>query len=67
MLEHLRKKLKIDVNKFSVELKDVGNTTSSSIPIALKRDSYKLKKNDLIMLVGFGVGYSWAACSIKWC
>ncbi|MEK5025623.1 ketoacyl-ACP synthase III [Paenibacillus sp. FSL M7-1046] len=66
MLEHLRKKLHINNEKFSIQLKDIGNTVSSSIPIALKRDSHKLQQNDLIMLVGFGVGYSWAACSFKW-
>jgi len=66
MLEHLRKKMNIDIDKYSLQLKDVGNTVSSSIPIALKRDSHKLKEDDLIMLVGFGVGYSWAVGSIRW-
>lgn len=66
MLEHLRKKMHIDIDKFSLQLNDVGNTVSSSIPIALKRDSHKLKEDDLVMLVGFGVGYSWAVGSLRW-
>jgi len=63
MLETLRKKLKIPAEKFSVCLRDTGNTVSSTIPIALKRDRARgaIKSGNLVMLVGFGVGYSWAA------
>ncbi|WP_027087213.1 3-oxoacyl-ACP synthase III family protein [Cohnella panacarvi] len=68
MLEYLRKKLKIDSNKFSIQFGDCGNTVSSTIPIALKREleNGKIKKGDKVMLVGFGVGYSWAAASLTW-
>jgi 3-oxoacyl-[acyl-carrier-protein] synthase-3 len=63
MLEHLRNKIGISKSKFCIDMKDYGNTVSSSIPIAL---SNLMKKNVLhddakIMLVGFGVGYSWGA------
>ncbi|OMF96837.1 ketoacyl-ACP synthase III [Paenibacillus sp. FSL R7-0337] len=68
MLEHLRKKLRIEREKFSIQVDDCGNTVSSSIPIALKREliNGKIRKGDRIMMVGFGVGYSWAASSIVW-
>lgn len=61
MLEHLRKKLKIDEDKFFVNLSKVGNTVSSTIPIALcdARDENKLTGN--VLLAGFGVGLSWGA------
>lgn len=61
MLEHLRKKLKIDEDKFFVNLAKVGNTVSSTIPIALcdARDENKLTGN--VLLAGFGVGLSWGA------
>ena len=63
MLEVLRKKLKIPKEKFLVEMADVGNTVSSTIPIAMER---AITKNTIceemrIAIVGFGVGYSWAA------
>lgn len=66
MLDSLRRKLKIDEKKFSVQLSDCGNTVSSTIPIALYRDwvEKRIKNGNKIMLVGFGVGYSWSACSI---
>ena len=65
MLEHLRKKLKIDEEKFFDNLSLVGNTVSSTIPIALcdAREQGKLKGN--VLLAGFGVGLSWGATIIK--
>ena len=68
MLEHLRKKMAIPAEKFCLCLKNVGNTVSCSIPIAL--DSLlragKLRPGHLLMLVGFGVGYSWGATLVRW-
>jgi len=68
MLEHLRKKLKIPEEKFYMSFKNYGNTVSSTIPIALKdaQSEGRLKSGDLIMLVGFGVGYSWGSTLIRW-
>jgi 3-oxoacyl-[acyl-carrier-protein] synthase III len=68
MLEHLRKKLRIPIDKFVYAMEDCGNTTSSTIPIALCRaaSSGQLRRDSLVMLVGFGVGYSWAATLLRW-
>jgi 3-oxoacyl-[acyl-carrier-protein] synthase-3 len=68
MLEHLRKKLGIPQDKFLVCMRDCGNTVSSTIPIALRmaQADGRLKPGDLLMLVGFGVGYSWAATLARW-
>jgi 3-oxoacyl-[acyl-carrier-protein] synthase-3 len=46
----------------------IGNTVSSSIPIALKEANSqgRLKGGDLVMLVGFGVGLSWGATLVRW-
>ena len=65
MLEHLRKKLKIEDDKFFVNLAYLGNTVSSTIPIALceAREKGQLKGN--VLLAGFGVGLSWGATIIK--
>ena len=68
LLECLRNKLELPEEKFFVYLETCGNTVSSSIPIALKealeRDA--LKRGQLVMLVGFGVGLSWAATLVRW-
>ena len=68
MLDHLRRKLKIPAEKFVIAMEDVGNTVSSSIPIALQHAATggQLKSGQLVMLVGFGVGYSWGATLMRW-
>ena len=68
MLETLRKKCKIPAEKFLICLENTGNTVSASIPIALCKlqQQGKLKTGDRIMLVGFGVGYSWGATLVRW-
>lgn len=67
-LDSLIKMLKINNDKVFVNLKDIGNTVSSSIPIALKdaEDNGRLKRGDLILLSGFGVGLSWGSIIMKY-
>ena len=66
-LNYLRKKLKIPEEKFVVAMSHCGNTVSSSIPIALKEamKSGRVPSGTLVMLVGFGVGYSWGATLLR--
>ncbi len=68
ILEHLRKKIRIPKERYCVALRECGNTVSSTIPIALKSamDTERLRPGDLVMLVGFGVGYSWGAMLLRW-
>lgn len=63
MLEHLREKTGIPQEKFVLALRHCGNTVSSTIPIALKdaAENGLLRPGALVMVVGFGVGYSWGA------
>ncbi|MYL84637.1 beta-ketoacyl-ACP synthase 3 [Desulfovibrio aerotolerans] len=64
ILQHLQQKLDIDDERFIMASAEAGNTVSSSIPIALAnaKQSGSLRAGQRIMLVGFGVGYSYAAC-----
>lgn len=68
MLNHLRKKLGIEEEKFYYFIEKVGNTVSSTIPIALyeamKED--QIKKGSNVLLAGFGVGYSWGGTVLKY-
>jgi len=61
-LESLARNLRINPDKVFSNLKDVGNTVSSSIPIALKDawSSGRVSRGDKVLLCGFGVGLSWA-------
>ncbi|MDL1984278.1 MAG: ketoacyl-ACP synthase III [Deltaproteobacteria bacterium] len=67
ILEHLRKKIKIPKEKFYINIENTGNTVSATIPIGLKDclDKKLINKGELILLVGFGVGYSWGGTIIE--
>ena len=64
MLTELRKGLKLDEEQMPIVLRDYGNTVSSTIPIVIDqlRADGRLKPGMKSMLVGFGVGWSWAGC-----
>lgn len=65
MLEFLRKKMKIDSAKFFVNMENIGNTVSNSIPIALKDAQNADLLHGNILISGFGVGYSYGACILR--
>jgi 3-oxoacyl-[acyl-carrier-protein] synthase-3 len=45
-----------------------GNTSSASIPMALCEavEQGRIKRDDLIVCVGFGAGLTWAAAAVRW-
>lgn len=65
MLDCLFDLMGIENDKTFVNMEDVGNTVSSTIPIALcdARRMNRLSGN--VVISGFGVGYSWGACLLK--
>lgn len=67
MLNYLRKKCKISKSSFPININRFGNTSSASIPL-LMTDYFMQKENNSITniaLIGFGVGFSWAAASLN--
>ncbi|MBN3896824.1 MAG: ketoacyl-ACP synthase III [Nostoc sp. NOS(2021)] len=67
ILDALRKKLDLPEEKFPNFLERCGNTVSSSIPLTLESmlNKSRLKRGDRLLLLGFGVGYSWAGTVVK--
>jgi 3-oxoacyl-[acyl-carrier-protein] synthase-3 len=59
MINYLRKLLDIDKEKFYIYMQTVGNTVSSTIPIALCEARKEDRLHGNILLAGFGVGLSW--------
>lgn len=63
VLSSLKDKLDIPDEKFCIDVEDLGNTVSSTIPIALKRALTSkpqiFHKGAKVLIAGFGVGYSW--------
>lgn len=68
MLEHIRRQTGIPAHKCPVVMQRCGNTVSSSIPIALGmcEDNGTLRPGMRVMLIGFGVGYSWGGTFLTW-
>jgi 3-oxoacyl-[acyl-carrier-protein] synthase-3 len=68
MLDALQKKLGLPSEKVPRRYEDIGNTVSSTIPFVLS-DLIKdgaLTPGKRLMLIGFGVGLSWAGVTITW-
>lgn len=63
IVEVVAKKLSITLDKFYLNLENYGNTSAASIPIALADMHFKglLKKDDKIIITGFGGGLTWAS------
>lgn len=62
------KKWNVSIDKFPMNLQNVGNTSSASVALILDEVNKKgmLKKGDEIILCGFGGGLTWASYYVKW-
>ncbi|WP_134091978.1 3-oxoacyl-ACP synthase III family protein [Olivibacter sp. XZL3] len=67
MLKVMRERLLLPSSKFYIDLRDGGNTVSSTIPIALKNYCNKdlIEGKTSVLVAGFGVGLSWSAGLIE--
>ena len=67
MLERLRQQCHLEPSRYFNNIQTRGNTVSSSIPIAMIDATAEgmLKPGHTAMLVGFGVGLSWAATLVR--
>ncbi len=66
-LDAIQKKLQITSEKMIIDIEDVGNLVSSSIPVAFSRlmQSQKLNQGQYVLLCGFGVGLSWGCTLVQ--
>ena len=65
MINYLRKLLEIDKDKFYLYMEKVGNTVSSTIPIAMVEARREGRLHGNVLLAGFGVGLSWGGVMLK--
>ncbi len=66
MLNHLRKKSGLPEDKVPIAMETYGNTSSASIPLTIAAklsDAFDAPKD--LVLMGFGVGWSWSAIKLK--
>lgn len=67
MLAQLQERMHLPEDRMPIVLRDYGNTVSSTIPIVIHdlRLQGRIKPGANNLLVGFGVGWSWAGCVWK--
>ena len=68
VIENLTRSLSLKPEKVFENYEFIGNTVSATIPIALNdaAGQGRLKDGNIVMLIGFGVGLSWAATLVRW-
>lgn len=68
IIESIAKRLKVDIEKFPVNMEHYGNTSGASVPILLDElnRAGKLKRGERIVLSGFGAGLTWGALLLEW-
>jgi 3-oxoacyl-[acyl-carrier-protein] synthase-3 len=65
MLSHLRKKARLPEDKVPLAMESYGNTSSASIPLTIAaRLADQLQSPRSLVLMGFGVGWSWGAVKV---
>lgn len=68
IIESVRERLGLTREQVVITIDRFGNTTSASIPSALRVacDEGRLKRGDTIVLCSFGAGFTWGATLVRW-
>lgn len=68
ILEGIARRLGVDLERFAMNLDQVGNMSSAAIPVLLdelNREG-RLKRGMTLVLAGFGAGLTYGACVMQW-
>ena len=68
ILENIAEKFDIPFDRFLTNIDRVGNTSAASIPIILSEENKNqtFKQGDILYLIGFGAGFTWAGILLEW-
>src|SRR4051812_24802491 len=68
IIDAVNAKLGFTIERTAVNLDRTGNTSAASIPMALVEaaDAGRLAPGDLVLLLGFGAGMTWASAVMRW-
>ncbi len=68
IIEAAGKKLGVKPDVMAMNIARYGNTSTASIPLALKEAlaAGRVLPGDHLVLVGFGAGLTWGACVLQW-
>lgn len=68
IVDAVANRLDIPIERFIVNLDRYGNTSAACMPICLHEANMtgKLNRGDLLLMVGFGGGLTWASTVLEW-
>ena len=68
IMDKLKEKLNLKNSQLISIINKYGNTSAASIPLALDKslEKNKIKKNDILLMIGFGAGFTWGLNLVKW-
>jgi 3-oxoacyl-[acyl-carrier-protein] synthase-3 len=68
ILEGVMKRLEIPLEKCHLNIEEVGNTSSASVPLTLDQANRKgaLKDGDLVLMMAIGGGMAWGSALVRW-
>jgi 3-oxoacyl-[acyl-carrier-protein] synthase-3 len=68
IIEAAQRRVGLDDSQVAITIDRFGNTTSASIPSALRvaHDDGRLKEGDLVVLCAFGAGFTWGSTLLRW-
>jgi 3-oxoacyl-[acyl-carrier-protein] synthase III len=68
ILDAVMKRLEIPLEKCEVNIDEVGNTSSASVPLTLDQANRagKLKDGDLLLMMAIGGGMAWGSALVRW-
>ncbi|MEQ9402968.1 MAG: ketoacyl-ACP synthase III [Cyclobacteriaceae bacterium] len=68
IIEGISKELEYPMEQIPESVTDYGNTSTASIPIALKKaiNDGRIKPGHIILMIGFGGGLTFAGAILKW-
>jgi len=67
IIESARQRLGLSKERMFTNIEKYGNTSSASVPVALDecRKTGRIKPGDLILLIAFGAGFTWASALLR--
>lgn len=68
IIDAAAKRLGIPADRWGINIREYGNTSAASIPIALNEafEHGRVQHGDVVVLVGFGGGLTWGASVVRW-
>ncbi|MEN8006091.1 MAG: beta-ketoacyl-ACP synthase III [Candidatus Krumholzibacteriota bacterium] len=68
IIEAAQRRVGLEDRQVAITIDRFGNTTSASIPSALRvaLDEGRLKEGDLVVLCAFGAGFTWGSTLMRW-